>query len=217
MRALDPLEHAVDRVRELRHFGLPRRAGEAGAQLRRTDGAGLGGDALERVERTGHGLTGAPRDGEPGGGEQQRRRGRQRAQCDDVRFPARHDVDVERPRRAVQHAVAPARAPGDGGEQRPAHVVRRGARRQTLEPAGGHVGRHEVDVLLPSGTRGGAGDDNLTPHGDELVGERRGHHAPRLARRVAVRAEQRLGEVGRVLERAPQRHFRRHREQRHHE
>src|SRR5438132_13716950 len=40
---------------------------------------------------------------------------------------------------------------------------------------------------------------------------------PGLAGRVAVGAEQRLGEIGRVLERAPQRHFRGHGEDRHHE
>ena len=217
MRAVHPLEHAVDRVRELGDFRVARRAGEPCAQLRRADGARLGGDALERAQRAGDRLTGAARDGEPGAGEQQRRRGGQRAQRDDVRFPARHDVDVERTRRAVQHAVAPARPLGDRGEQHAAHVVRRGARRQALETPGGHVGRHEIDVLFPTDAGGRACDDHLAPHGDEPVRERGGHDAPGLAGRVAVGAEQRLGEVGRVLERAPQRHFRGPGEQRDYE
>src|SRR6266550_9359272 len=64
MRPVHPLEHAVDRVRELRDFHLARRAGEARAQRRRTDGTRLGGDALERAQRAGHRLAGATGDRE---------------------------------------------------------------------------------------------------------------------------------------------------------
>jgi len=41
MRAIHPVEHAVDAVRELGDFRLARGAREPGAQLRWTDGARL--------------------------------------------------------------------------------------------------------------------------------------------------------------------------------
>src|SRR6266545_7826371 len=54
---------------------------------------------------------------------------------------------------------------------------------------------------------GGARDDHLSPHADELIRERGRHDAARGAGGIAIRAEQRLDDVGGVLERATQRHL----------
>src|SRR6266705_1287747 len=50
MRAIYALEHTVNAVGERGHLGLPGGTGETGAQLRWSDRAGLGGDALQRPE-----------------------------------------------------------------------------------------------------------------------------------------------------------------------
>ena len=211
VRAIDALEHAVDAVGELRHFRLACGAGEALAELRGTDGACLRGHPLERRQGCGDRLARAAFGGKRGEGQQQRGRRRDRCQRDEIRLPARDDVDVEGPRRAVQHAEAPARPLRDRRQQRPADVVRGRARGESREPLRRHPGGQEVHLV--HATR--AGDDHLPAHPHELLGERGGHHAPRSPRGVGVGAEQRLDHRGGVVEGAAQHAFARHGERRH--
>ena len=116
----------------------------------------------------------------------------------------------------MQHPIAPARALRDGCDEGRPRLLRRRVR-EAFEPACRHPRRQIIDLRHAAGVHRCARDDDLAAHAHELVGERGGHDAAWSAGRIAIRAEQRLNDVRRVLERTPQRHFCCDSEQQHHD
>jgi hypothetical protein len=204
MRAVHAPEHAVDAVGELADLGLTCGTPDALAELCRSDCPCLRGHELEWSQGVRHCCSCAASGVERRDRQQQGRGRRERGQRDRIGLAARDYVNVERAGRAVQHAVAPARALGDGGEQDLTHFVGGSGRRQALQAFRRHAGRHIVHLLHAPGVSSRARDDDLPAHAEELVGEHGGHHAARRAGGVGVGAEQRLDDVGRMLERAAQ-------------
>ena len=206
--AVDTLQHAIDAVRELSDLRLLRRTRQTSAELRWSDRPRLTGDALERPQRRVDRLASAARRGE------RRQRQEQRGSCDqhaerhEVGVAARDGIDVEFAHRAMQHPVAPAGALCNGRHE----IASR-----PFEPACRHSRRQIIDLWHAAGVHRCARDDDLAAHAHELLGERGGHDAAWSAGRIAIRAEQRLNDVCRVLERTPQRHFCGDSEQQHHD
>ncbi len=181
MRPVDALEHAIDAVRELRHFSLSGGTHEPRPQLRGANRARFSRDSFEwlqcRVDRLTRGAGGRER-----GDRQQQDRGRhQYAEWNQIRLPARDDIEIELAHGAMQHAIAPAGALGDRGDQVAARA---------LETPGRHSWRDVIDLRHAAGVRRGTRDEYLTTHANELVGQRRRHHTTRRAGRIAIGAEE---------------------------
>ena len=91
----------------------------------------------------------------------------------------------------MQYAITPPSSFSNGRDEFPP---------RPLEALGGHPRRQVVDLRHATGVRRRARDDHLATHADQLIRERGWHHTPGRAGGIAIGAQQRLDDIGGVLE-----------------
>jgi len=97
VRSIDPLEHPVDALREIRYLSLACGTREARAQLRRADRACFRGNALERLQSLVNCVLSPARRDQCRQREQQSGGCHEDSQRDKIGLPACDYVEIELP------------------------------------------------------------------------------------------------------------------------